>query len=123
MPIEFKQEMDWAEERSTVRFNCAFLDSDGAAKSPNTDTIVWTLTDANGTVINSREQVAISSASTINIVLTGPDLQILAGETAQPHVNRILTIEAEYDSTYGTDLSLRDQATFIIKNLAYIENP
>jgi hypothetical protein len=103
-----------AEEESTYLISAAFTDENDVAVVP--DTITWTLTDADGNVINSREDVSVSSpAASVDIVLSGDDLGLQAGETGD--VVRILTIEATYDSDAGDDLPLKDKATFIIKNL------
>lgn len=108
-----------ANEESTYVITAAFTDEDGASVLP--DSINWTLTDSSGNIINSREQVAVSvPAESINIVLSGDDLALQAGETDEAKVQRVLTIEAVYDSSYGNNLPLKDQAVFEIYNLTYI---
>lgn len=101
-----------ATERSTYVITAAFADEDGESSVPND--LTWTLTDRAGRIINSRENVIVTPASEIDIVLTDDDLQLgssLSGDTY------ILLIEGTYDSTLGTGLSLRDQARFTIDNL------
>lgn len=113
MAIEITTE---AEERSTFIVEASFFDDDGDAVTPNADTIKWTLTNASGaTVINSRNLVDIASAATVDIVLTGDDLEILESEHG-PKIKRIITIQAEYDSDAGTDLNLRDAGIFNVVN-------
>lgn len=103
-----------AEEESTYIVTAAFTDEDGNDAVP--DTITWTLTDIAGNVINSRAAVSYNSpASSVDIVLSGDDLALQAGETG--NVVRVLTIEATYDSDAGSDLPLKDTATFLIKNI------
>ena len=104
-----------AQEKSTYVVNCAFKDEDGQDVIPTS--AVWTLTDEDGTIINSREDVVIASlAASVNIVLTGDDLEIDTGfaGTAQ---ERTITVEAVYDSDLGTGLTLKAAARFNIENL------
>ena len=104
-----------AQEKSTYVITCAFKDEDGQDVIPTS--AVWTLTDEDGTVINGREDVAITSlAASVNIVLTGDDLEIDTGfaGTAQ---RRTITVEAVYDSSLGTGLTLKAAAIFDIENL------
>jgi len=101
----------------------AFTDEDGNAVTPNADTIKWTLTNrpAHGTVptvINSREQEAITSASTITIVLEGDDLTLLSGEGS--FGERVLTVEYQYDSSMGNNLDNTVQYIFQVENLNYV---
>ena len=104
-----------AKEEGTYMITCAFTDEDGDAVAP--DSITWTLSDSNGSIINSREDVAVGSpASSVDIVLSGDDLAIQAGETAST-VTRRITIEAVYDSDAGSDLPLKDEAVFPLENL------
>ncbi len=103
-----------------------FKDDDGAAVTPNTGTVTWTLSDKPAdldeapTIINSREQVAITSASTIYISLEGADLTLQAGEAAYAFAQRVLTIEFQYDSSnYGTNKDDKAQYIFSIQNMHY----
>lgn len=108
---------DHATEESTFAITVAFTDDDGSAVSPNAAT--WTLTDSSGTVINSREDVSISSpTSSETIVLSGDDLQILSGETGD--VLRILTVEGDYDSSLGSSLPLKGSCKFVLDNLVAV---
>jgi hypothetical protein len=103
-----------ATEESTYVIEVSFKDEDSAAVVPNS--VSWSLTDDNGTVVNGRDSVAVASpASTITIVLSGDDLVI---ETFG--VNRTLLIEAEYDSTLGSGLPLKDEAKFPIYDLVKV---
>ncbi len=101
-----------------------FKDEDDAAVTPNADTIKWTLTDnppigTTATIINSREQVAITSASTITIVLEGDDLAFQASEASQHYAERVLLVEYQYDGTIGNNLDDKAQYQFKIENLKY----
>ena len=98
-----------AESGSTYVLTCAFTDADGTEVTPTT--VVWSLTDNNGNIINSRDDVSITPGTSINIVLSGDDLLRSDGTV------RKLTIDAVYNSsTYGTDLPLTEQATFYIND-------
>lgn len=108
-----------ATEESTYIITVSFTDEDGNAVTPNS--IVWTLTDLDGTVINSREDVSIGSpASSVDIVLSGDDLQVQSSESGRKYVSRLFTVEAVYDSNAGSDLSLKDDAVFDIDCLAVV---
>ena len=100
-------------EGSTYVVTAAFTDEDGDAVTPNT--VTWTLTTTNGTVINSREDVSITPDTSVDIVLSGDDLAV--GSNGR---YRILTVEAVYDSSYGTDLPLKARCAFEIENLAVV---
>lgn len=103
-----------------------FKDDAGNAVTPNASTIKWTLSDkplhdGSATIINSREQVAITSASTIYITLEGDDLALLAGEVGNALVERVLTIEYQWNSTLlGNNLNDVVQYIFTIENLHYV---
>lgn len=103
-----------ATERSSYFVRVQFKDETGAAVTPTE--VNWTLTDGRGSVVNSREGVSETPASTVVIALTDEDLSLanLVGET------RYLLIEAVYDSDLGTGLSLRDQAQFTIDDLVKV---
>jgi len=104
-----------------------FKDDDGVAVVPNADTIKWTLTDrpANrsetATIINSRENVAVSSAATIYISLEGNDLALQTSELAKPSADRVLTVNYQYNSTnFGNNKDDKAQYIFSIENMHYI---
>ena len=107
-----------ANEKGTCIITCAFTDDDGIAVTPKT--LKWTLVDNLGNVINEREQVEVSSLSTsVDIVLSGDDLAATVSENTK-YFKRFLVVEATYDSTSGSDLPLKDEALFHIKNLKYV---
>ena len=107
-----------ANEEGTFIISCAFTDDDGIAMTPKT--LKWTLVDDLGKVINEREQVEVSSLSTsVDIVLSGDDLGAKVSENTK-YFKRFLVVEATYASKSGSDLPLKDEALFLIKNLKYI---
>ena len=104
-----------ADEESTYIVTAAFTDADGETVTPTT--VVWDLTDTKGNIINEREDVVVTPASSVNIVLTGDDLAI---DEAGDEVSRIITVKAVYNSDYGTGLYLKKAAIFTLKNLVAI---
>jgi len=105
-----------AMEEGSYFVTVAFTDEDDAAVTPNADTIFWTLTDNDGTVINSRDYVAEASASSITIELEGDDLAVQTGETAAL-LRRKITILWEYDSDLGNDKPAKSEVIFLLRNL------
>ena len=106
---------EMAKEGSTFVVQAAFTNEDGDAVTP--DSIAWTLTDAAGRVVNSREDVAVGTpASTIHIVLSGDDL-LFDGYVGQM---RVLTVEATYTSALGSGLPLNDVARFAVAPLVAV---
>jgi len=96
-------------EKSTFAATVAFTDSAGSSVTP--DSISWTLTNDAGTVINSREDVAIGTpAASVDITLSGDDLQMLAGEGRTAF--RYLTVDAGYDGDLADNLPFKNACEF-----------
>jgi hypothetical protein len=108
-----------AMEEGSYFITVAFFDEDGNAETPNADTIKWTLTDMDGTVINDRYNEAETSDTSIVIELEGDDLEIQSGETA-PIVRRRVTVLWEYDSDLGNDKPAKAEVIFPLRNLTRI---
>jgi hypothetical protein len=105
-----------AVELSTFVYNCKFYDENSADVVPNS--IYWWLTDNDGNAINQNSGIGVSSVqSSIYIVLTGSDLLITSGSTLKEEP-RVLTIEANYDSSLGSGLKITDRAKFDVINLS-----
>jgi hypothetical protein len=103
-----------AKEQSTYVIDVSFADETAQAIVPNE--AFWTLMDAQGTVINDREDVEIMDLSaTVQIVLSDLDLAILADEMDEG--KRVLKIRAAYDSDLGMGLPLIDEVIFYVDNL------
>jgi len=103
-----------ADEGGTYVVNIATTDENGAPKAP--ETLNWTLTDINGTIINSRSEVAISApTASEDVVLSGADLAIQVGET-ETEVTRIFTVKGTYNSTLGVGLLLRGRCYIVLEN-------
>ncbi len=106
-----------AVEQSSYIITADFTDEDGQPMTPAS--LVWTLTDTSGAVINSREDVAVTGlASQVNIVLSGNDLALSEGETIAA---RILTLEGTYESAVtGGTLPIKDSVHFRIRGLVAV---
>jgi len=102
-----------AEELSTYTVVAAFKDAAGSAVTPKS--VVWTLTDMEGIVINSREDVSVTPATSVTIVLSGGDLAFKSNEIGT--VKRIVTVEAVYDSDEGSDLPLNEEIILLVDPL------
>lgn len=102
-----------AVEGSTYAVTASFRDETGAAVAPDNG-LAWTLTDVNGTVVNGREGVTITPASTVTIVLSGDDLAVPA---SAGEVTRLLAVEGTYESDLGSGLPIRDEVEFIVRGL------
>lgn len=118
MPTVISIDDQYAIEESTACITVTFTDENGDEAIPSS--ITWTFTDEDGNIINSRNQVAIGApAATNNIVLSGDDLAIQAGETGDSML-RIFTVEAVYSSDLGADLPLKDSLKFPLVDLVAI---
>lgn len=103
-----------AVEKSTYAISVSFFDENGVAVTPKS--VLWTLTDLAGMVVNGREQVVAVPALAVDIVLSGNDLA-LGTDTKQ---QRLVVIEATYDSTLGNDLPLNESIVFPIDPVVYV---
>ena len=111
-------------EEGVRGIKCEFKDDDGVAVVPNAGTIKWTLTDRvhdraeTQNIINSREDVDVTSASTIYITLSGNDLALQASELEEAQVDRVLTVQWAYNSTnLGNAIGDKAQYIFSVENL------
>lgn len=120
MPTKLTNAEDHAVEGSSCAITAAFTDEAGDPVAPLT--LAWTLTDTEGNVINSRQDVAITTPeSSETIVLSGNDLEFTEAEkdaVEEDFVLRVLTIEGTYNSDLGTGLPIRDQVTFAVDKTA-----
>lgn len=104
-----------AREENTYHISCQFSDENSVTCTA--ETLTWTLTDMDGNIINGRDGVAVSPASTTEtITLTPTDTTIVSGQNNQ----RLFLVEWTYDSDYGTGLTGKKQAIFIIDDLLHI---
>jgi hypothetical protein len=106
----------YAIELSTFAVVAAFTDENGDPVIP--DSVAWSLVDSTGTVINSLADQSETPASTVTIVLSGDDLQLLDQSNASEL--RYLEISAVIDTDLGDNLPLKDRAEFKVINLQSI---
>jgi len=98
-----------AVEGSTYIVNVVFKDADGTLVVP--ESINWDLKNSADRIVNNRDNVSATPASSINIVLSGADLTV----TETGDKLRYLIGRAIYNSvTYGVNLPLRFTAKFTI---------
>jgi|TARA_Y100000310_G_C20694765_1_gene824800 hypothetical protein len=110
MPTTLAQK---ANDSSTFVITVAYFDEDDSAVIPNS--VDWTLSDEAGTTINSRSAVSIATPGTTNnIVLVAADLQV------SDSARRVLLVDVDYDSAYGSGLKFRDKVTFDINDLLLV---
>lgn len=105
-----------AVEESTLAIVISFTDEDGNAETPATAN--WTLTDDDGDVINSREEVTISSLDTsVTVVLSGDDLALQSGESGS--AVRRFVVQGTYNSDLGNGLPMIDSVAFPVRDVKY----
>lgn len=107
-----------AEEGSTliVRADFVVRSSDisiaDVPVTPNAG-LKWSLYDAEGEVVNSKEDQPLIPAETVYIVLSGDDLALVGDYSSE----RRIIITGTFDSIYGNDLPIRSETRFQIENL------
>jgi len=111
MPLYIEEE---AFENSTFILEVSFFDESEESVMPKS--VVWSLTDIPGNLINNRDEVIETPSTTIYITLSGDDLAI----EDDSDVVRVITIKAIYDSDIGTDLPLIEDYRFKINNVRAI---
>ena len=116
MPLQLD---DYAVEKITFAPVAAFTDENGDALVPSA--VTWTLCDPAGTIINSLEDQSETPASSVTIVLSGDDLQILDSDNDSEI--RHLEVSAIYTSDLGSDLPLKESGIFKVLNLKSISLP
>lgn len=102
-----------ANDQSTYVVTLTYTDKAGSAITPLT--AAWTLSDGDGTVVNSRTDVAIPIPGTTNdVVLAGDDLKFSDGP------KRLLTVEGTYNSDEGSGLPFKDEVRFLVCDLTNV---
>ena len=102
---------DEVPERGTQILTVAFLDEDGAATTAST--IVTSLTDGTGTVVNSHTADARTAGTTITTVYTADDHDLT---TNKGDSERIYLVRWVYTSDAGTALPGAAQRRYYISN-------
>ncbi len=101
---------DKATEQSTFVVTVSFTDEAGDAVIPNS--IGWKLTDKNRAVVNGKSAETVEPpAASIDLLLKGDDLNMSDGNL------RVITVEALYDSSFGSGLPLKAEVRFYIQDL------
>lgn len=102
-----------ADEQSTLALTIAFKDENGDDAVPSL--VTWKLVDQDGEIVNEREEVPVTPISTtIKIILTGDDLAL--DSHAATRYKRILTVQAKYDSSAGSDLFFSEHIEFYVQS-------
>lgn len=104
-------------EESQLILTVTLKDSDDATVATSSiASMTWTLTDVDGTVVNSREDVSPTIANPLTIELYGDDLALPT--TSSP--TRIVTVKATYNSTYGNARPVNEEAVFDVTALTNV---
>lgn len=109
----------WGKELGSLLFLVQVIGVHSEQEGPvMPKTLVWTLQDHEGSIINNRSDVVVSPLGLDNyILLSGADLAILPTETHRSFVRRHLVVKATYDGDFGTDLPSHEMITFPVQNL------
>jgi hypothetical protein len=101
-----------ADEASTYVVRATYYDDNNSAVTPTS--VTWTLTDGDGNVVNSRQDISIVAPSTYNdIVLGATDLRCHSTKDE----TRNLIVEYIYTSTTGAGLPGTAQVSFIVQKI------
>lgn len=105
-----------ANEQSVYWITVGFLDEDNNAMAP--DVATWTLTDLEGHIINTREDVSITTPETSEVIeLSGNDLAVDGNDI----VERLVTLEGTYTSVnYGASKPFKIQIKFPIEPIIIV---
>lgn len=98
-----------APDQGTYAITASFTDEAGETVTPNS--LTWSMYNRAGRVCNSRENVSLTPASSVTVVLTGDDLKYTDG------AQRFVVFDGDYDSSNGSNLPLRDECMFFISDL------
>ena len=102
-----------ADELDTYVVGASFFDESATPQAVTPTTLTWSLYDLSGNVINSRLNVAITPATSVNVVLSGNDLA-LTDTTSEFARTRSVIFRGLYDSSLGNGLALHKDVRFII---------
>ena len=129
LPVEIL-DTNASEEGTYAIDEIQFLDSQDtpAAVTPEAGSVTWCLTNKNGDIINSREDVPITSASSMTIVLSGDDLAVSGNadkyDTRDGVIiklyERHVTVQGLVDTVIGTETL--DNTPVTKEFIFYIEN-
>jgi len=101
-------------EKGTAVVTIYPVDEDGIALTfGQLNNPQWQLMKTNGTVVNDRT-FALSALTGLSWVISGDDLAIFGSRDSG---NRVISFQAAYDSSAGTDLPLTAECVFTIDKL------
>jgi hypothetical protein len=109
--VDFNRLEKQLEEKSSGTIRCTFKDSTGATFAPTT--VNWTLTDLSGTTYATGSP---TPSAVVDILLYDTDLELSEGFLGDAE-ERILLVEATYNSGDITGVPLRDSCRFNVRNL------
>lgn len=106
-----------ANEGGSVGMKIIIVDEDGDDLIPTAAT--WTLTTLDGTVINSRQDVAITPlAAEMTVLMSGDDLQIL--DQSNEYELRLFTFEGEYDPGDASAAPIKESGEFPVYSMEVV---
>lgn len=103
-----------ANEGGSKVVTAVFTDEDGADVVPNS--VNWTLVNEAGSVINSRENVVVSVAQSVSIVLSGDDLPWYGAKITDTYPIYV-SFNVEYDSVLESDVPLVEEQKINVRNI------
>jgi hypothetical protein len=103
---------EYAVESSTFVVGINLLSEVGSVLIPNS--LYWTLVAPEGAVVNSRQSVGVTPASSLSIVLHGADLVVY--DTKRESETRRMIVHGSYNSVHGTGIEISDSLEFIVYN-------
>lgn len=108
---------DHAAKRGAYMITAEFTDEDGAAVIPTS--LKWHLSKTDGTILNSRQNVAVAvPAASVTVLLKDNDLFI---DTTDEEWVEVFTIDGFYTSlVHGAGIPVHARAKFIVENLVAI---
>jgi hypothetical protein len=102
----------YSQEGNAVVIPCTFLDENGNPMTPTS--ILWSLSDDHGDIVNFRIDQVIAPAPSVNIVLSGADVMRMAFDD----LIRFLKVSGTYNSANGQGLTFAGQYRFGLIALA-----
>ncbi len=101
-----------AKEGGTYAVDLSFEDEEDNDLTPNT--ILWDLRDADGEVINEKEDESVSGpAAAVTVVLQGADLPADPADGDYSHI--WMVVHGTYNSSLGTNLPYYDQVRISVE--------
>lgn len=105
-----------AKEGNTFAVTVDFIDENGNAFTPDSNSIDWGLYDKDGALLASAGS-APTSATSIDIVISGSNMTIQESEVKLASAPRFLRVSATYTSALGSELPVVNEYEFFLENL------